>query len=623
MRTVIIGAGQGCLAVLELVVGQRLTTLSLEIVGVVDPNPDAPGMDFARSQGWPTFTDMYSALGISGLEMVIELTGRDEIRDEIYARIPSNVRLMDHYMARVFWDLDEVAQHLLDELEQRIQLEMDIREDQRRLQEILDSLPDAVMVLDEDARIERVNRRYEEVSGLRFTEVAGVRCHETRPALGADCKGPHCPREQVLLSGRTITVVQQSSCMAGSCQDGDCYYEITASRVRNRRGGDSVVVTSREVTEQVMLKRETEESARRFSQIVDTVHGLITIRDLKGRYQLANPAACRFFGLPAEAFVGRTHAELFPSEMASLFEKNDQKALSYPGQHISHEEVFTLGDREYILISERVLLSDYKNDPVAVCSVSRNVTESRRLQQELVLTEKHAAMGKLSAGVAHELNNPLTGILTFTEELLDEAPNGSPLREDLEVILRETLRCRQIVRDLLDFARKDQLKRQTVGLESIVRRTLGLLQKQASFHDIRFQLELSTEPLLTRGDPNQLQQVLLNLVINARDAMDGKGTITVRTSADGNRVCFSVADAGVGIPKENLPQIFEPFFTTKGSQGNGLGLAAVRSIVERHGGDIRVESRAREGATFSVVLPAHYSDSPAPTASAPQEDRHD
>lgn len=603
MKTLIIGGGQGCLAVLELIQNKRLTTLSPEIAGVVDPNPDAPGVLFAQAQGWPTLTDMYAALGIPGLDMVIELTGSDHVRDEIFRLLPPHCRFMDHHMAQVFWDLDEVAQHLLDELEQRIQLEIDMREDQLRLQEILNSLPDAVMVLDADAHIERVNSRYEELTGLRMWQVAGKPCSEVGGA-GPECGGPQCPLERVLETGRPLTLIQDWSCLSVGCPQGDCHFEVTANRVRDRRGRVSVVVTSREVTDQIRLKRETEDAARRFTQILDTVHGCISIRDLEGRYQLANPATGRFFGRPQEAFLGKTHQELFPPAVARLFQANDEAAIARGGEHSTHEETFTLDGRDHTLITERILLTDYRGEPVALCSVSRDVTESRRLQQELVLAERDAAMGKLAAGVAHELNNPLTGILTFTEELLDEAPEASDLRNDLGVILRETLRCRQIVKDLLDYSRRDGLRRQTVSLESILQHTLSLVGKQAAFHDIEFRQDLANGPLLTHGDPNQLQQVLLNLIINARDAQDGKGVITIQAGRESDRVWFSVQDEGVGISGEQMARIFEPFYTTKGAQGNGLGLAAVQSIVDRHRGEITVESESGHGARFQVFLPA-------------------
>jgi len=607
MKTIIIGAGQGCQAVMDLVVGQRLTTLSLDIVGVVDANPDAPGMVFAREQHWPTFTDMYTALQLPGLELVIELTGLDAVRDEVFAHVPSRVRIMDHHMARVFWDLDEVAQHLLDELEQRIRLEMDIREDQRRLQEILDSLPDAVMVLDEEARIERVNRRYEEVTGLRKHQIAGMPCYEVASTAngGVECEREACPREVVLATGQPVTVIQEQSCLGRPCNEGDCYYEITANRITDRRGKVSVVITSREVTEQVLLKRETEQAARRFDQILDTVHGLITIRDFEGKYHLANPAACKFFGVEAEAFRGHTHHELFPQEVADLFLRNDEAVIAR-GRHTTHEEGFVLHDRDHVLLTERVLLMDYKKDPVAICSVARNVTETRRMQQELIQTEKHAAVGKLAGGVAHELNNPLTGVLTFTEELLEDVQKGSQMEEDLQVILRETIRCRQIVRDLLDFSRQDRPNRVALSLESVIRRTLNLVQKQPAFHDISFEVDLAEGPLVTRGDPNQLQQVLLNLVINARDAMDGNGTIKLRTRApDSGKVAIEVIDHGVGIAADQQARIFEPFYSTKGVGGNGLGLAAVRNIIEHHGGEIALDSTPGRGSNFKVYLPSH------------------
>ena len=607
MKTVIIGAGQGCQAVMELVVGQRLSTLSLEILGVVDANYDAPGMEYARKQRWPTFTDMYSALQLPGLELVIELTGLDAVRDEIFTHMPPRVRIMDHHMARVFWDLDEVAQHLLDELEQRIRLEMDIREDQRRLQEILDTLPDAVMVIDDQARIERVNRRFEELTGLRKHHIAGLPCFEVAATAnaGVECDRDTCPRETALTTGQPVTVIQEQSCLGRASDGTDSYYEITAHQITDRRGLISVVVTSREVTEQVLLKRETEQAARRFDQILETVHGLITIRDFDGKYQLANPAACRFFGIDAAAFRGHTHHELFPQEVADLFHHNDDQAITC-GRHTTYEETFVLHDREYVLRTERVLLMDYKGDPVSICSVSRNVTETRRMQQELVETEKHAAVGKLAAGVAHELNNPLTGVLTFTEELLEDAQEGSEMADDLQVILRETIRCRQIVRDLLDFSRQGKPNRQALNLESVIRRTLNLVQKQAAFHDISFEIELAEGPLITRGDPNQLQQVLLNLVINARDAMEGNGTIKLRTrTPEGGKIALEVIDHGVGITPDNQIKIFEPFYSTKGVQGNGLGLAAVRNIIELHGGEIALDSTPGRGSNFKVFLPVH------------------
>jgi PAS domain S-box-containing protein len=586
--------------VLELVFQHKLAALSPEIIGVVDPDPDAPGMVLAQEHDLPTYASVEEALALPGLELVVEVTGIDDVREEIMRLVPDHVRVMDHDMARVFWDLDEMALNLREELNRKTVLEAVIQEDRRRLQEILDSLPDALMVLDDEGRIERVNRKFEEVTDMPWPEVRGMPCRDMARDSNIDCDSGDCPRGRVLESGRALTVIQQRSCIRASCASGDCYYQITATPVLK----DRVVITSREVTEQIRLARETEELARRARQILTAVHGIITITGLDGRYQFANPSAQRFFDIPADGFVGKLASEVFPPDVASLFEEND-RALLARGSRMTSEETFHLGGRECVLVTERIVLRDYKEEPVGICRVARDVTESMRLQEELVESEKHAAVGKLAAGVAHELNNPLTGILTFSETLLDDTPQDSPVREDLEVIMRETFRCRQIVRDLLDFSRQARPNPQVLSIVPVVKKAVQLVDKQAAFKDIDFVLQLD-EDASVRADFNQLQQLFLNLVINARDAMDGKGMLSVRArrNSTGRRVVVDVSDNGCGIASENIDKIFEPFFSTKGQRGNGLGLAAVRSIVEQHKGSISVQSKPGEGSTFSISLPA-------------------
>ena len=340
------GGGRGCRAVLELVVQRRLATLSLQILGVVDLDPHAPGMAFARDQGWPTFTELQEALALPGLELVIELTGVDQVRDEILRKAPAAARVMDHTMARVFWDLDEVAQNLRDQLEDKTRLEAEIREDRRSLQNILDSLPDAVMVVDDKGCIERVNRRFERLTSLRLQEVMGKGCAEAccRSADGKNQAEMRCPREQVLASGAPLTVVRQQSCIGGRDGDREAYFEVTANPIRSSAGKQRVVITSREVTELVLLTRETKESAHRFDQIMATVRGIITIKGLDGRYQLANPSASRFYGIAPEDFEGKTAQELFAPSIAAVITTNDAAILEQR-EHRSDEEVLVIKGR--------------------------------------------------------------------------------------------------------------------------------------------------------------------------------------------------------------------------------------------------------------------------------------
>lgn len=596
MKTAIIGAGQGCCAVLELFEQGQLQFLNLEILAVIDIDPSAPGIQFAKRKGWPVLASVEEALSLPGLQLVIELTGLDDVLDQIYRLVPPGVRVMDHVDARVFWDLEEVASSLRAELKEKTEL-------QARLQHILDAIPDMVVVLDAGKRVSRVNQRFELVTGKSPEMIHGRPVDEiftgTEDQDWSEEFGGSF--EKVMTTGRPVSFTRSRRTGRGA----EGHFQISANPIFDEDLEITrVVVTSREVTEQVRLKRETEEAVRRFQQIVDAVHGLITIKDLQGRYQLVNPRTEQIVGIPREEMIGRTAADLFPASVAELIAKHDRETLAKGRRH-AVEEVLIVGGKERHLLSERFPLTDYKGDPIGICCVSRDMTRRRQLQRQLVSSERLAAVGQLSAGVAHELNNPLSGILTFAEDLLLESDPDDPRRKDYEIIINETMRCRRIVRDLLEFSRQKSPERQRVQMNEIVSRVRVMVERQASFHNIRFRVDPAGDLPEVQGDPVSLQQAVLNLVINARDAMGGRGEIAIRTRAAVAEpaVEVSVTDRGCGIPADRLAAIFEPFVSSKGDQGYGLGLPTVRSIVEQHDGTVDVESEVGEGSTFRILLP--------------------
>lgn len=604
MKTAIIGGGKGCRAILEMIVQKRLQILSPQIMCVVDPNPDAPGMVYAREQGWQTGSSIEEALNIPGLELVIELTGKDDVLEEIYHLIKPGIRVMDHVLARVFWDLDTVKISLREELERRIALETQLKEDRKQLQQILDSLPEAVMVVNRSMILERVNARFYELTGMKPEE---VECH--------DCVDPFCrkhiteegketinPFKQVMDSGKPMQYVYFEP--GEHIPEG--YYEITSNPIFDERGNiTKVVETVRPITEQVMLKRETEESERRFRQFIENAHDMITIKDLQGKYLVVNPKAASLFGKKPEELIGKTDFEIFPEKVARILSRKDKRVIEKV-EHCSYEETLVINGEKRYFHSVRFPLLDYKGDITGVCTISRDVTEQKNLQRAIVQSEKLAAVGKLAAGVAHELNNPLTGILSFAEELKLDMEPDDPRRSDIEIIIRETMRCRQIVRDLMDYARLEKPHRQKMNINRVVERSLSLVQKQATFHDVTFDIRLSENLPDVSIDPNQMQQVFLNLIINAAEAMNNAGKITIESRAlnDKRAVEAIVTDRGHGIPPDKIQQIFEPFYSTKGQQGNGLGLSVVQSIVEQHGGKIEVESEVGVGSSFKIILPS-------------------
>jgi two-component system NtrC family sensor kinase len=226
-------------------------------------------------------------------------------------------------------------------------------------------------------------------------------------------------------------------------------------------------------------------------------------------------------------------------------------------------------------------------------------------RQQMGRSEKLASIGRLAAGVAHEINNPLTGVLTFAH-LLREKSNMDPQdQQDLDLIIHETSRAADIVRGLLDFARERAAMKEPLDINHVIIRTLRLIRNQKSFDRIKIIEELQDELPEVNGDMNQLQQVFLNLSLNACEAMPAGGTITVRSRLEDGKVRVQVIDTGCGIKREYLDQIYEPFFSTKPiGKGTGLGLSVSYGIIQQHGGTIEVESEEGQGTTFTLLLPA-------------------
>jgi len=230
-------------------------------------------------------------------------------------------------------------------------------------------------------------------------------------------------------------------------------------------------------------------------------------------------------------------------------------------------------------------------------------------QRQLYQSDKLASLGRLAAGVAHEINNPLTGVLTYSSFLLKRLEQDGEMKEDLEVIVRETKRCREIVKGLLDFARQVPTRKTRISINDVVSQTIGILKNQLSLRNIDVRKHFDSNLPQINVDPNQMQQVFMNLLVNAIDAIgkEGGGTITIATSreeVDGNEhVRIDLTDSGCGIDKENLTKIFEPFYSTKGQKGTGLGLAMVWGIIDKHNGKIDVESEPGSGTTFTIHLP--------------------
>jgi len=231
---------------------------------------------------------------------------------------------------------------------------------------------------------------------------------------------------------------------------------------------------------------------------------------------------------------------------------------------------------------------------------------SQRAQEEIMKSERLAMIGQLAAGVAHEINNPLGGILLFSRLLLQKTPDKGLMRDNLERIEKDAKRCQHIVQGLLDFAREREQKIELSQINDLLEKSISLFENQAMFHNIDVVKQYESDLPLIPVDPAHIQQVFVNIIVNAADAMNGKGVLTISTglAKKDDYVEAKFADTGIGISPEQLDHVFEPFFTTKGvGHGTGLGLSISYGIIQKHGGTIRVFSNVGEGSTFSVILP--------------------
>ncbi len=344
--------------------------------------------------------------------------------------------------------------------------------------------------------------------------------------------------------------------------------------------------------------------------VFDAIGDGVAIYDANGFIQYRNHVCPRLF--PLETMLGSSCRWLFHPEREQHTHDDCIVAAALNGE--SRNLAFTTSEsgRARYFEASATPIEDSPGTHRALLFL-REVTHRRLQELQLIQTEKMASMGLLAAGVAHEINNPLTSVAGYAEALTRRFRDDPELAGDrrmevfqryLDVIIRESYRCKGIINGLLTFSRKSDGSIDNVDLNKVVREVLELVRPTATAEKVTIE-ELFTPDLpLIQGDSAALRQVFMNLVMNALQAIKGVGRITITSSVEGNMVLVTVKDSGCGIPQSLLDQIWDPFFTTKTvGQGVGLGLAVTYNIIHRHGGEISVETRENEGACFTVRLP--------------------
>lgn len=334
---------------------------------------------------------------------------------------------------------------------------------------------------------------------------------------------------------------------------------------------------------------------------------LICIRK-GGEIILFNSAAEKLLGYSKKDVVGKMNiVDLYPPGLARIIMKN-LRSNDYGGKGLLQKTEMSIVHRSGLQIPVYIsaaLLYEGGQETGSV-GIFTDLTEKKKMENQLMRSRKLSSLGKLASGVAHEMNEPLSGILSRAGNLLRKYEADTETCSDLTAILRETNRLQGIVHNILDFSRETPPSMSNVVIQEILRRALEIVKLQARFDAIRLKAEFQTDLPTVWADANQIQRVFVNILMNAAEAINGPGALTIRIRSAGRFVEIDFEDSGPGISEDTLESIFDPFFTTKqSSQGSGvgMGLAVSYGIVKNHGGDILVTSQLNKGSTFTVRLP--------------------
>jgi two-component system, NtrC family, sensor kinase len=354
------------------------------------------------------------------------------------------------------------------------------------------------------------------------------------------------------------------------------------------------------------LARKVEEYERlkEFSEnIVESINVGILAADLEDRVESWNSQIEKLIGIAREDALGRRLRDLLPADLCDQLEP----ARGEAGVHNIYK--FLLRPKDVTLNIAVAPLISRDGDRIGRLIIFDDVTDRAELEKRLVQADKLSSIGLLAAGVAHEVNTPLAVISTYAQMLAKQISGDAQKAPLLEKIARQTFRASEIVNSLLNFSRTSPTEFISVDLNKVIRETLTLLEHQLAKAGVEVKLALDENVPKIKGNPGKLQQVFLNLFLNARDAMESGGVLALRTTHENNSpnglVRVTVADSGAGIAQDNLTRIFDPFFTTKAARkGTGLGLSVSYGIVREHGGDIEVESEPGSGTRFQLSFPA-------------------
>lgn len=501
----------------------------------------------AKEIGIFTTADYKDLYAVNGLNRIIELTGSEDMIKELRRTKPRGVALLDHKTTRMLWIAEA---HLRDEERAK-----------QHTQTILDSCPYRLMVVNEDMTISTILELKTESGESRFDVITVAPIFDDR--------------------GNIVQVLE----------------------------------AARDITDRIKLQREVQKSKIFFQNVIQSSVDGIVVVDTKGHILIFNEGMERLTGYSAEEIMKDGHLSKFydiDTAKANMIKmRSDQYGPVGKLNPTSMSITAKSGEKIQVTLSASIIRTEGKEiGSIGTFTDMREILQMRKELEDanfqLVQSDKIASVGRMAAGVAHEINNPLAGVLIYAELIKEKFKDNSQLLEDVNEIIKQTLRCKKIVSELLEFSRQSIGKQSAFNLEELIDSCLSLLTKQVAFQDIRLSRKIEPNMPTMLGDIGQLQQVFTNLFLNAADALEGVGKLHIKAEylSRESKFVIQISDEGPGIPVAMRDKTFDSFYTSKPvGKGTGLGLSISQKIITLHGGSIRVECSPEGGTTFIIELP--------------------
>jgi PAS domain S-box-containing protein len=484
------------------------------------------------------------------------------------------------------------------DITERKQAEEALRESEGKFKSFVEQMNDGYCVI-QDSQIVFANTRIASMFGYTQDEVIGKSIHRfLSPETAWQLVEAHAKRRR----GETVPTQYETVL---TTKDGKSYPIEFSTSLIEYAGRPATSVVVRDITERKKAEGALRESEEHYSVLVENLSdGVFHLKD--GFVVWCNDNVNQIYGYTKDELIGKDISFFQPYETDHLrFIKEGYEVIKerghFRGTTRSKAKDGSLVDIEYSISK---IPGRY---PIELVAVARNITEQKRMEEQLHVAGRLAAVGELAAGVAHELNNPLAAVQAFAEFLAEKQDLDDTIKDDIQTIYQESQRAARITSNLLSFARRHRPEKRFISINEALEKSLELHSYRLKVNNIKVVKEFHPSLPWTMADFHQMQQVFVNIITNSEQAMTkahGKGKLIVKTQKNGNVIQITFSDDGPGISEENLKHIFDPFFTTKEvGEGTGLGLSICYGIVQEHGGTLYAKSKPGDGTTFTVEIP--------------------